>query len=122
MGIFSRTKTPVATTPTPATPVVTAAHATDYNLTGVIEKPLVSEKAMVQGDRGVYVFIVARSATKYTVASAVKEVYGVTPVKVNIVNKLPRKKLSGARGRVVAQKGYKKAYVYLKQGDTINVV
>jgi len=124
MGIFSRKNTPVASTPTPSAklPAVTGVHATDHNLTAVLEKPHLTEKAMTQGDRNVYTFMVARSATKYSVASAVKEVYGVTPVKVNIVNKIPRKSMSGARGRMVAQKGYKKAYVYLKQGDTINVV
>jgi len=124
MGIFSRTKTPAtkAAASESKTPVVSGALATDYNLMAVIEKPHLTEKAMKLGDNNVYTFMVARSATKYTVASAVKEVYGVTPVKVNIVNKLPRKSMSGARGRVVSQKGYKKAYVYLKEGDTINVV
>jgi large subunit ribosomal protein L23 len=124
MGIFSRTKTPSAKTTnenvTPA--VLTGAHATDYNLMAVIEKPHLTEKAMSQNERNVYTFMVAKNATKYTVAQAVKEVYKVTPVKVNIVNKLPNKSMSGARGRMVSQKGYKKAYVYLKKGDTINVV
>jgi len=120
MGIFSRTKT--STSSTPKEKKVSGAHATDYNLTAVIEKPHLTEKAMSQSERNVYTFMVARSATKYTVANAVKEVYGVTPVKVNIVNKLPRKSMSGARGRVVSLPGYKKAYVYLKKGDTINLV
>lgn len=123
MGIFSRTKTSASkASKTAKTAVATGAHATDRNLMAVIEKPHLTEKAMMQSERNVYTFMVARSATKYTVASAVKEVYGVTPVKVNIVNKLPRKSLSGARGRVVSLSGYKKAYVYLKKGDTINLV
>lgn len=120
MGIFSRTKTPATSAEKKA--VVSNAHATDHNLMAVIEKPHLTEKAMSLGDSNVYAFMVARYATKYTVASAIKEVYGVTPVKVNIVNKLPKKSMSGARGRMVSIKGYKKAYVYLKKGDTINLV
>jgi len=46
----------------------------------------------------------------------------VTPVKVNIVNKLPAKRRKGSTGRMVKQPGMKKAYVYLKKGDTINLV
>jgi large subunit ribosomal protein L23 len=123
MGIFSRTKTSASPASKSAkTAVATGAHATDYNLMAVIEKPHLTEKAMTQSEGNVYTFMVARTATKYTVAKAVKEVYGVTPVKVNIVNKLPRKSLSGSRGRVVSLSGYKKAYVYLKKGDTINLV
>lgn len=123
MGIFSRTKASASSaSKTAKTAVATNAHATDYNLSAVIEKPHLTEKAMTQSERDVYTFMVAKNATKYTVAKAVKEVYGVTPVKVNIVNKLPRKSLSGARGRVVSLSGYKKAYVYLKKGDTINLV
>lgn len=126
MGIFSRTKTPASKTPTatkaPKIAMASGAHATDYNLMAVIEKPHLTEKAMTQSERNVYTFMVSKDATKYTVAKAVKEVYGVTPVKVNIVNKLPRKSMSGARGRAVSLSGYKKAYVYLKKGDTINLV
>ena len=55
-------------------------------------------------------------------ADAVRELYNVTPVKVNIVNKLPRTRRSGATGRNVSSKGMKKAYVYLKKGDVITLV
>jgi len=120
MGIFSRTKTPTVSASTQ--PAAAGTHATDRDFSTVLKKPQLTEKAMAQSDRKIYTFVVAKNATKYAVASAIKEVYGVTPVKVNIVNKLPRKSLSGTRGRVVAVPGYKKAYVYLKEGDTINLV
>ncbi len=74
------------------------------------------------GDQNVYTFNVRRDATKFIVSDAVKALYGVTPVKVNIVNKKPAKRLAGSRNRVVKVAGEKKAYVYLKKGDTINLV
>jgi len=43
-------------------------------------------------------------------------------VKVNIVNKKPSSEVSRSRGRAVSVAGYKKAYVYLREGDTISLV
>ena len=54
--------------------------------------------------------------------AAVKALYNVTPVKVNIVNKKPAKRNVGSRNRDKHVQGMKKAYVYLKKGDTINLV
>ena len=69
-----------------------------------------------------YTFEVRRDATKFQVRDAVKAFYNVTPVKVNIVNKKPAKRLQGSRGKMVHEKGMKKAYVYLKKDDTISLV
>jgi large subunit ribosomal protein L23 len=65
---------------------------------------------------------VKRDANKFQVRDAVKALYNVTPVKVNIVNKKPALRLSGSKNRMAKVPGEKKAYVYLKKGDTINLV
>lgn len=102
---------------------VSKALATDYNLTSVIENPRLSEKTVKLGEsNNVYTFVVRSSATKYQVRDAVKSLYKVTPVKVNIVNKKPAKRMVGSRNRTKHVAGMKKAYVYLKKGDTINLV
>lgn len=98
------------------------ALATDYNLDAVIVGPRITEKAIGQNEKNVYTFEVRRDATKYQVRDAVKSLYNVTPVKVNIVNKKPAKRFVGSRGKAKHVKGMKKAYVYLKKGDTINLV
>lgn len=103
-------------------PVVSKALPTDRNLESVIIKPRITEKAVGMSEQNVYTFVVARSATKYDVADAVKANFGVTPVKVNIVNKTPRQFMSRSKGRTVTEKGMKKAYVYLKKGDHIDLV
>lgn len=96
--------------------------ATDYNLASVIVGPRITEKAVSMSERNVYTFNVRPTATKYAVRGAIKALYNVTPVKVNIVNKKPAKRTKGFQGKTVHEKGMKKAYVYLKKGDTINVV
>ena len=77
---------------------------------------------MSKSEQNVYTFVVKRDANKYDVRDAVKALYNVTPVKVNIVNKKPAKRLVGSRNRMKQVPGMKKAYVYLKKGDTINLV
>jgi len=94
---------------------------TDRNIASVLIKPRVTEKAVKEGERNVYTFVVRRDATKNDVRDAVKASYNVTPMKVNIVNKTPRQFMSRAKGRTIKEKGMKKAYVYLKQGDSISL-
>lgn len=124
MALFSR-KNKAETTPQ-ETAVVAApkkrALAIDRDLTAVIKGPRITEKSVTQGDKNVYTFTIDRAATKFLVRDAIKALYGVTPVKVNIVNKAPALRLSGSKNRMVKESGMKKAYVYLKKGDTINLV
>ena len=86
--------------------------------TAVIKKPKVTEKSGIAAEsRNVYTFEVTRGATKRTVAEAVKQLYKVTPVRVNIVN-LPAKNIV-RRGKVGTKSSVKKALVFLKKGDKI---
>ncbi len=123
MALFSRTKEKtVEGAPETVTVNVSKAQVTDRNVAAVLIRPLITEKAVNLGSNNVYTFMVAKDATKYSVATAVTALYKVTPVKVNIVNKKPATTMSRARGREVTVAGYKKAYVYLKKGDTITLV
>ncbi len=121
MALFSRSKKTTEETATQAVKAVSKARATDYDLSSVIIAPVITEKAVMAQGRSVYAFYVRKDSTKFLVRDAIKAVYKVTPVQVNIVNKLPRKVVSMSRGRVQKQSGFKKAYVYLKAGDTINL-
>ena len=92
----------------------------ERDLTTVIIRPRITEKAMASTERNVYVFEVRRDATKYDIRAAVEEVWGVTPARIRTVTKRPRKYLSRMRG-VRTESGFKKAYVYLKEGDSITL-
>lgn len=123
MALFSRKKVEQETAaPVVKTPVASKAQASDRNLASVIVRPRITEKAVGKGEQNVYTFEVRRDATKFLVRDAIKALYSVTPVKVNIVNKAPARRVRGMQRREVNVPGLKKAYVYLKKGDTITLV
>ncbi len=90
--------------------------------TWVLSGARLSEKAIYMADKNVYVFNVSPRANKKLVSQAVFEKFNVRPKKVNIVT-VPRKKVQNRRTGIKGKKsGGKKAYVYLKEGDTINLI
>ena len=93
------------------------------DVSAILRKPMITEKAMQLAEKGVYVFEVLQDATKIDVTQAVKKLFNVSPRKVNIVRRRPvvvRKMLrGGVRGR---SRGYKKAMVFLNKGDKIELV
>jgi large subunit ribosomal protein L23 len=81
--------------------------------------PLVTEKSAKLSSANVMTFRVAPSATRVAVKQAMKEVYGVVPVKVNVITVRPRAIRFGRTEGTM--KGYKKALVTLPKGTTIDV-
>lgn len=95
-------------------------HALTKN-SGTILRPRITEKASIQSEKNnVYVFEVAKSANKHTVLTAFVEMYKVTPVRINIAKIAPKAVFS--RGKAGVKSGGKKAYIYLKKGDTIEII
>jgi large subunit ribosomal protein L23 len=90
------------------------------NLSHIIRRPRITEKASMKAEANVYSFEVATEANKKTIAAAVKELYNVTPIKVAIVA-IPEKRVI-IRNKPGIKKGGKKAYVFLKKGETIEFV
>jgi large subunit ribosomal protein L23 len=86
-------------------------------------RPLITEKSYGLAENArTYVFTVPKSANKHTVASAVTAQFEVAPVSVRITN------IQGKRKRTVRKGGravtgrridVKKAYVTLKEGDSL---
>lgn len=87
----------------------------------VLLRPRITEKAALLADKSnVYVFEVMKGATKKSISASVFEVYGKRPVKVSIA-KIPSKQVF-IRGKKGVKSGGKKAYVYLKKGDKIELI
>jgi len=85
----------------------------------LIKKPWVTEKSTDLGKIGKYVLIVKTTANKQEIKKAVKEIYKVDAVAVNIVNRRSKaKRLGQIYGR---QSGYKKAIITLKEGQKIDI-
>lgn len=88
----------------------------------ILVQPRITEKATIKAENGVYVFKVKTDATKKEIGNAVKYYYNVTPVKINIA-KISSKLVSSRKTRKKGVKtGGKKAYVYLKEGDKLEIV
>jgi large subunit ribosomal protein L23 len=85
----------------------------------VILAPRITEKASMQSTANAYTFVVAKNATKHTVAAEIKKEYKVTPLAINITNMPTRNTF--IRGKFGTQAGIKKAIVFLKKGDTIAI-
>lgn len=89
----------------------------------VLKSPRVTEKSTDLASRKTgpaYVFEVAKEATKPMIENAFEIKYKVKPQKVNIIN-LPAKKIfrRGIRG---SKSAVKKAIVYLKVGEKVEIV
>ncbi|MEE1111161.1 MAG: 50S ribosomal protein L23 [Alphaproteobacteria bacterium] len=78
----------------------------------ILRRPIISEKAAKLSESNGVAFEVAVSATKEDVARAVEAIYGVKPVKVNIVVVKGKEKSFRGRG-TGTQRTIKKAYVSL---------
>jgi large subunit ribosomal protein L23 len=101
--------------------VSTTTATTTQSFAHTLRHPRITEKATMHAQNGVYVFDIAVSATKGEVSAAVKKVYSVMPRMIRIVS-VPTKYRRNARtGRIGVKTGGKKAYVYLKKGDTLNI-
>jgi large subunit ribosomal protein L23 len=87
-------------------------------------RPRLSEKAYGQSKSNVYVFDVPSGVGKLEIASAVEGQFGVSVLTVNTANikgKLKRTIRRGGRQTYGKRNDVKKAYVTLKEGDSIPV-
>jgi large subunit ribosomal protein L23 len=85
----------------------------------VLISPVVSEKSYGQIVQNRYTFRVHADAHKTQIRQAVEQLFEVKVVNVNIVKVQPKPKRRGlTRG---TKKGWKKAIVQLKPGDTIEI-
>jgi large subunit ribosomal protein L23 len=85
----------------------------------LLQQPVITEKATELAELNKYVFGVPMSATKSEVLKTVQNVYGVKPLKINMI-KVSGKKIR--RGRQFGKtKNWKKAIVTLAVGDKIEI-
>ena len=87
----------------------------------ILISPRITEKGAYLSEKGCFVFNVDRAANKGQIAEAIFAIYKVKPRKVTVAM-VPRKS-AVVRGtnRTGMTAGGKKAYVYLKSGETIDL-
>lgn len=87
------------------------------NLLNLIKYPSLTEKSINLYNQQQYTFIVDRSLRKDQIKAILEKIFNVTIIRVNTAI-IPSK--TRRVGRFIGNRSqYKKAYVKLKQGDTI---
>ena len=84
-----------------------------------ILSPLLTEKTTNLSEQNKIVFKVPSRANKENLKKNIEKIFKVNVVKINIINKQNRKKLT--RGRKVKVPGFKKAIITLKKGQSIDL-
>ena len=90
-----------------------------FNLLDTIVSPTITEKATSLSEFNKIVFKVYKGANKKLIKKSIEKIFKVNVIKVNIINKQPRKKI--AKGKKVKIQGYKKAIITLKKGQSIDL-
>ena len=89
-------------------------------LTKLIIAPVVSEKSTLLSEQNKFVFKVKKNATKKTIKQAVETMFSVQVESIHVLNVKGKTK---RYGRFIGSRpDWKKAYVKLKEGHTIDMV
>lgn len=91
------------------------------NARRIILAPVVSEKSYMLNDQNVFTFEVAIRANKVQIRQAIEEIFDVTVVKVNTMNRKGKRKRNRFTRGFDKRSDRKRALVTLAEGDTIDV-
>ena len=80
---------------------------------------MVTEKSTNMSEQNKIVFKVPFSSNKKSLKKNVEKIFKVNVIKINIINKKTRFKIT--RGKKVKVKGFKKAIITLKKGQNIDL-
>ena len=89
------------------------------NLYSTILSPIITEKATSLSENNKVVFKVRDDASKKTIKKNIEKIFKVNVIKVNTITKKSKSKI--IRGKIGYKKGYKKALVTLKKGQSIDL-
>ena len=89
------------------------------NLYDSIIGPVITEKSTNLSSLNKLVFKVIDSANKKNLKKNIEKIFKVNVTKINIINK--KRRIKFTRGRINRVKGYKKAIVTLKKGQSIDL-
>ena len=86
----------------------------------IIIRPIVTEKSThLKEKENKYTFIVHKDANKILIKEAIKKLFSVTPLSINVMNVKGKQKK--VRFKYGFTSSYKKAIVTLKKGDKIGI-
>tara|TARA_B100000513_G_C11741097_1_gene130397 strand:- start:138 stop:431 length:294 start_codon:yes stop_codon:yes gene_type:complete len=89
------------------------------NFLDTVIHPIITEKATSLSENNKVVFKVRDDASKKTIKKNIEKIFKVNVIKVNTITKKSKSKI--IRGKIGYKKGYKKALVTLKKGQSIDL-
>jgi large subunit ribosomal protein L23 len=87
----------------------------------IILRPVVSEKSYGLLEHGVYTFVVLPDANKIEIRAAIEEIFNVTVVRVNTLNRKGKRKRNRRQQTFGQRPDTKRAIVTLAEGQTIPI-
>tara|TARA_Y100001970_G_scaffold294133_1_gene447368 strand:+ start:8776 stop:9069 length:294 start_codon:yes stop_codon:yes gene_type:complete len=84
-----------------------------------IKSPVITEKATGLSEQNKVIFKVHENASKESIKKNIEKIFKVKVLKVNTINKKPKTKM--VRGKLGIKKGFKKAVITLKKGQSIDL-
>ena len=84
-----------------------------------IKSPVITEKATGLSEQNKVIFKVHENASKESIKKNIEKIFKVKVLKVNTINKKPKTKM--VRGKLGIKKGFKKAIITLKKGQSIDL-
>ena len=84
-----------------------------------IKSPVITEKATIMSEQNKTVFKVHPSVNKKNIKKNIEKIFKVKVIKINIINIKSKYKLR--QGKTSVKKGYKKAIITLKKGQSIDL-
>tara|TARA_B100000886_G_C20414244_1_gene488540 strand:+ start:1465 stop:1758 length:294 start_codon:yes stop_codon:yes gene_type:complete len=89
------------------------------NFIDSIRSPIITEKATILSEQNKTVFRVHSKANKQNIKKNIEKLFKVNVTKINIINQKTKVKIK--QGRKSFKKGYKKAIITLKKGQSIDL-
>ena len=87
----------------------------------VLKQPTITEKGTLFGAQGGYLFKVDRQARKEEIKEAVEKFFKVKVITVKTMNVVGKKRRALRTRRQTKRANWKKALVFLKEGDKIDL-
>ncbi|RPG17627.1 MAG: 50S ribosomal protein L23 [Pelagibacteraceae bacterium TMED124] len=84
-----------------------------------IKSPVITEKATSMTEQNKVIFKVHEKASKESIKKNIEKIFKVTVIKINTINNKPKTKI--VRGKTGIKKGFKKAVITLKKGQSIDL-
>jgi len=88
----------------------------------ILKKPLITEKISAMNERGVYGFIVEKTAKKPEIKNAVEKMFGVKVVSIRTIRYAGKHKTRYTKSKIVSgyTNAFKKAIVQVAEGEVID--